>query len=131
MKMEKVTCSWVSETPSCAVHGFVNSVHTYCGLEMAIMQISPRVSCIHLLPKNPVVRVDCAKAIFMFDHSLEWTFNPRGRMRYDELPGNSPLPPATMPRTQRLRPLGFRAGMIDVSEPPPVESIIGAAPPMT
>src|ERR1700722_17945355 len=75
MKMENVTCSWVSETPSCAVHGFVNSVHTYCGLEMAIMQISPRVSCIHLLPKNPVVRVDCAKAIFMIDHSLEWKWN--------------------------------------------------------
>jgi len=73
--MEKVTCSWVSETPSCAVHGFVNSVHTYCGLEMAIMQISPRVSCIHRLPKNPVVWVGCAEAIFMINHSLKWEWS--------------------------------------------------------
>src|SRR5580704_3887939 len=78
MKIEKVTCNCVSETPSCAINGFVNSVHTYCGLEMAIMQTSPRMSCIHLLPKKPVVWACCAAeacwagGVFMIDHLLEW-----------------------------------------------------------
>src|ERR1700680_1087825 len=97
MKMEKVTCSWVSETPSCAVHGFVNSVHTYCGLEMAIMQISPRVSCIHLLARNPVVRLDCAKAIFMIEHSLEWKWNAKSLdIPFPWLISNPPVGCATM-----------------------------------
>ncbi len=41
ISIEKVICSSDSGTPSLAVSGLVNKVHTYCGLEMAIMQIRP------------------------------------------------------------------------------------------
>ena len=35
------------------------------------MQTNPRKSCIHLLPKMPVVRVCRAEVVFMIDHSSE------------------------------------------------------------
>src|SRR3954464_5409114 len=46
IRMENVTCSVESVTPNCACIGLVKSVHTYWGLEMAIMQIRPYRSCI-------------------------------------------------------------------------------------
>jgi hypothetical protein len=39
---------------------------------MAVMQISPSMSCIHLLPKKPVVWVCCADGVFMINHLLKW-----------------------------------------------------------
>src|SRR5579864_2000084 len=43
---ENVTCSSGSATPSFAMSGFVIRVHTYCGLEIVIMQTRPRPSWI-------------------------------------------------------------------------------------
>ena len=45
---EKVTCSSGRQTPSYAARGFVSSVQTYCGLEMAAIQIKPSTSWRHL-----------------------------------------------------------------------------------
>ncbi|VGP25069.1 hypothetical protein SB00610_01544 [Klebsiella quasipneumoniae subsp. similipneumoniae] len=45
---EKVTCSSGRPTPSLAARGFVSSVQTYCGLEMAAIQIKPSTSWRHL-----------------------------------------------------------------------------------
>ncbi len=42
--MEKATCRVGRPTPRAVVIGLVNSAQTYCGLEMAAMQTSPRMS---------------------------------------------------------------------------------------
>src|ERR1700761_8653668 len=44
-RIENVTCTSGSEMPSFAISGLVISVHTYCGLEIDIMQTRPRASC--------------------------------------------------------------------------------------
>src|SRR3569623_1016847 len=49
IRIENVTCSCDSVPPNSPSSGLVNSVHTYCGLEMAIMQIKPYTSCIQRL----------------------------------------------------------------------------------
>ena len=41
---ETVHCSSASVVPSFWLSGPVNSVHTYCGLEIAIMAMTPRMS---------------------------------------------------------------------------------------
>src|ERR1700761_4467117 len=43
-RIENVTCTSGSEMPSLAISGLVISVHTYCGLEIVIMQTRPRAS---------------------------------------------------------------------------------------
>jgi hypothetical protein len=48
IKIEKVICSSVRVTPSWPMMGFVNKAQTYCGLEIDIMQITPRANCTHL-----------------------------------------------------------------------------------
>src|SRR3954466_13613912 len=53
MRIEKVTCKVESVVPNCACIGLVNKVHTYCGLEMAIMQTRPYTSCSHRLWRIP------------------------------------------------------------------------------
>jgi len=45
--MLNVTCTAAAVAPSVAPIGLVNSVQTYCGLEIAIMQIRPSPSCTH------------------------------------------------------------------------------------
>src|SRR5471032_3240533 len=45
ISIEKVICSSDSGTPSLAASGLVNSVQTYCGLEIDIMQIRLISSC--------------------------------------------------------------------------------------
>src|ERR1700733_13647087 len=40
--MENVTCKAAGAAPSAPLSGLTNNVHTYCGLEIAIMQIRPR-----------------------------------------------------------------------------------------
>ncbi len=47
MSSEKVHCNSASVVPSFWLSGPVNSVHTYCGLEIAIMAIRPSTSCAH------------------------------------------------------------------------------------
>ena len=44
MSREKVICTEASEPPVVVWNGLTKSVHTYCGLEIAIMAISPRPS---------------------------------------------------------------------------------------
>ena len=44
MSNENVHCNSASVVPSFWLSGPVNSVHTYCGLEIAIMAIKPRTS---------------------------------------------------------------------------------------
>src|SRR5581483_12477417 len=54
MSKEKVNCSSASVVPSFWLSGPVNSVQTYCGLEIDIMTMRPSTSCNH--------RVDAADA---------------------------------------------------------------------
>ena len=44
MSSENVHCNSASVVPSLALSGPVNSVQTYCGLEIAIIAITPRMS---------------------------------------------------------------------------------------
>src|SRR6185437_10715186 len=44
---ENVHCNSASVVPSFWLSGPVNSVHTYCGLEIAIMATRPRMSWLH------------------------------------------------------------------------------------
>ena len=44
MRIENVIWSSASVEPSAAVSGCVNSAHTYCGLEIRIMQTRPSSS---------------------------------------------------------------------------------------
>src|ERR1700727_1450302 len=46
MSSEKVTCNDAGDTLSAAPSGLVNTVQTYCGLEIAIMQTNPSPSCV-------------------------------------------------------------------------------------
>src|SRR6185503_6162857 len=45
MRIENVICSCGSDDPNASVIGLVKSAHTYCGLAITIMQITPRTSC--------------------------------------------------------------------------------------
>jgi hypothetical protein len=42
IRIENVICNPESGTPNLAASGLVNRVQTYCGLEIAIMQTSPK-----------------------------------------------------------------------------------------
>lgn len=47
--------------PNWACIGSVNSVQTYCGLEMAIMQMTPAASCTHLVAARMERAAEAAK----------------------------------------------------------------------
>src|SRR5215469_14291079 len=47
MSSENVNCNSASVVPSFWLSGPVNSVQTYCGLEIAIIAINPSTSCTH------------------------------------------------------------------------------------
>ena len=44
MRIENVTCNVASSVPSFPNRGLVKSAQTYCGLEIAIMQMTPSAS---------------------------------------------------------------------------------------
>src|ERR1700761_8558213 len=64
IRRENVHCNSASVVPSFWFNGPVNSVQTYCGEEIAIMAITPRMSCDQRF-KYHAVGIDGAKVVVM------------------------------------------------------------------
>ncbi|GAC1346023.1 MAG: hypothetical protein NVSMB18_27070 [Acetobacteraceae bacterium] len=65
MRMLNVTWIAAGPAPSEALSGLANSVHTYCGLEMAIMQMSPSRSWTHRVPTLRTARFGVVTVVLM------------------------------------------------------------------
>jgi hypothetical protein len=92
---ENVACNAAGLTASAAPSGFVNSAQTYCGLEIAIMQTSPRTSCTQRADGETVVEEAWAAVVLARRSLLPVAL---------EIPGNNRSSVAIKPPKPSSRP---------------------------
>ena len=93
---ENVHCSSASVVPSCLFSGPVNRVQVYCGLEIAIMAMTPSKSCIQRFESDVVLSLETAAVM-------------------DLTPPENPTCPAGRSRSNKTGPLLFEPRSFQIS----------------